>query len=242
MIDDLTFILLSMFLFARSSRAQQTDHYEAILIDTSGSIGKGGMKNELFREYLVSIRKLLLTEPPNSRVWVTAISSDSFGGAHEVLKGWTPDARDVFSDDLNRAWHQLAASFETKAAQMSPVSGGTDIFGALWRAKAVFESNFASAPQATSKNIWIFSDMMNETRAFSMPDLLATGPEQMLERAKANGLLVPLNGYTVYVVGASPSGLTPKSWLVMKGFWTAYFSAAGAELVTYSAEPDAMRQ
>lgn len=34
--------------------------------------------------------------------------------------------------------------------------------------------------------------MMNETQDFPMPTLIAIGPEQMLERAKANGLLVLL--------------------------------------------------
>ena len=59
--------------------------------------------------------------------------------------------------------------------------------------------------------------------------------------AKANGLLVPLKGYKIYVYGASPNGLTPQGWLIVKNFWTMYFAAAGAELVTYSAECDVER-
>jgi len=78
--------------------------------------------------------------------------------------------------------------------------------------------------------------MVNETQNFPMPALLATGPERMLERVKANGLLVPLTGYKIYIQGASPNGLTPQVWLAIKRFWTLYFSAAGAELVSYSAE------
>lgn len=35
-------------------------------------------------------------------------------------------------------------------------------------------------------------DMVNETRDFPMPTLLAPGPERMLERAKADGLMVPM--------------------------------------------------
>jgi len=41
------------------------------------------------------------------------------------------------------------------------------------------------------------SDMMNETQDFPMATLIAIGSEQMLERAKANGLLVPMNGYKI---------------------------------------------
>lgn len=84
--------------------------------------------------------------------------------------------------------------------------------------------------------IWIFSDMMNETRPCQIPMLLSLGPERMLERAKANGLIVPMNGYKVYVYGATPNGLSPQAWLAVKNFWTLYFRAAGADLVAYSPE------
>ena len=83
--------------------------------------------------------------------------------------------------------------------------------------------------------------MVNETREFPMPSLIAMGPGRMLERAKANDLVVPMNGYRVYVYGASPSGLTPQAWATLKDFWTLYFQAAGAELVVYSAECDPQR-
>ncbi len=72
--------------------------------------------------------------------------------------------------------------------------------------------------------------MVNETKNFPMPALVSVGPEQMLERAKANGLVVPLNGYRAYIFGASPSGLTPQAWLAVKQFWEMYFSAADADL------------
>ena len=49
----------------------------------------------------------------------------------------------------------------------------------------------------------------------------------MLERAKANGLIVQLNGYKVHIYGASPAGITPQVWATVKNFWTLYFSAAG---------------
>jgi hypothetical protein len=236
------FFLFFVLFTARPTTAQNVERYEGILIDTSGSISRGGTTNELFREYLISTKKLLLTEPPNSRVWVSSISTDSFGGTREILKGWTPDARGVFTDDLNHARRELASSFEKKSSGMSPVAQGTDIIGGLWHLKALFESTPKSdTSQVASKTIWIFSDMMNEAKDFPMPTLIEIGPERMLERAKANGLIVPLDGYKVYVYGASPSGLTPQAWAVIKKFWVMFFSAAGAELVSYSAESDPER-
>jgi len=234
-------VILFCLFFARALTAQNTERFEGILIDTSASISRGGRTNELFREYLLATRKLLITEPPNTRVWVEMISRDSFGGVREVLKGWTPDARGVFTDDLNRARRQLASSFERKSSAMTPVASATDIFGALWRLKATIESDAARGAPSTPKTIWVFSDMMNETQEFSMPELIDMGPESMLERAKANGLLVPLNGYRVHVLGASPSGLSPQSWTILERFWTIYFSAAGADLRSYSVEFDVQR-
>jgi hypothetical protein len=225
-----------LFLCAFPLRAQKIEHYEGILIDTSGSIARQGTTNDLFREYLFSTKRLLLTEPASSRLWVSVISTDSFGGVHEVLKGWTPESHGIFTDNLTRARRQLAASFEMKSSGMAPVAAGTDIIGGLWHMKALLEPGPADeASSGSTRTIWIFSDMMNETASFPMPALLGTGPERMLERAKADGLLVPLNGYMIYVQGASPNGLSPQAWLTVKKFWEMYFMAAGARL-SYSAE------
>lgn len=234
----LTAFIFFVLLGAAASRAQTIERYEGILIDTSGSISQGGA-TDLFKEYLTATKKLLLTEIPNTRVWVSSITVDSFGGEGALLKGWTPDARGVFTDQLDRARRQLASAFEQKSSGLSPMATGTDIFGALWRFKALFES--AGNSPGVPKTIWIFSDMVNETRSFPMPNLIATGPEHMLERAKANGLVVPLTGYKLYIYGATPTGLAPQAWLAVKNFWTLYFQAAGAELVTYSAECDVQR-
>jgi hypothetical protein len=152
-----------------------------------------------------------------------------------MLKGWTPEVHGVFSDDLSRARSQLASSFDLKSSGMAPVASGTDIFGGLWHLKALFESGPKSdSLPSVSKTIWIFSDMMNETNNFSMPELIELGSQRMLEHAKANGLIVPLNGYRVSIYGASTSDLTPQAWMTVKDFWTRYFAAAGADLVTYS--------
>ena len=44
------------------------------------------------------------------------------------------------------------------------------------------------------------------------------------------------DGYKIHVYGAATSGLTPQAWMAIKKFWAMYFRAAGAELVSYSAE------
>jgi hypothetical protein len=172
---------------------------------------------------------------------VLSISSDSFGGTQEILNGWTPDARGVFTDDLNRARFQLASTFETKSAGMAPLASATDIFGALWRITVLFDSGARrdSTPSA-SKSIFIFSDMVNETKALPMPELIDLGPEKMLQQARSKGLLAPLKGYKVSVYGASTAGRSPRAWTTYEEFWAGYFTASGAELASYSAESERM--
>lgn len=233
----LTMLLVFVLFAVRSSWGQKIEHYEGILIDTSRSISRDGAGNQLFHRYLDATKKLLLTEPPNSHVWVFTISTDSFGGADEVLRGWTPDSRGVFTGNLDYARRELASRFETKSAKMSPAAAGTDIFGGLWRLKTLIESN--SRPDAANSatiEVWIFSDMMNETKNFPMPTLIDQGSPEMLDRARANGLIVPLNGYRVHVDGASTTGLTPKAWSTVKDFWINYFASVGAKLVSYNAD------
>lgn len=220
--------------------AQTFDRYEGTLIDVSGSIGAGGASDDLFREYAQGVRQLLLTEPESSRVVVSTITTESFGSVREILKGWTPEAHGVFTDNLTRARRQLAASFETNASALAPIAGGTDIFGALWRLKALMDSDTQVRSDAT-REIWIFSDMINETPTLMMPALVAVGPHKMLEQAKANGLLVPLQGYKVHVCGASMRGLSPQAWNIVKAFWRAYFQAGGATLVSYTPSATADR-
>lgn len=164
------------------------------------------------------------------------ISTDSFGSVREVLKGWTPETKGVFTEDLDRARKQLAATFINKSESISPTAQGTDIFGGLWHMKALLES---SGSRSIRRDIWILSDMMNETAEFNMPALVPLGPEKMLEESKGKHLLVPLTGYRIHVLGATPSGMSPPVWNSIKEFWTAYFAAAGAELVTYSVEASA---
>jgi hypothetical protein len=239
----LPLLLLLVLLFVSPAFSQSVAHHEGILLDVSGSIGKGGINNDLFREYLLGVKKLLLTEPPDSRVWVSVITTESFGSVRSLVKGWTPDAQGVFTDNLNRARHQLAASFEAKSAELSPAAAGTDIFGGLWQQKAILESGATqSTSSAATKSIWIVSDMMNESANFQMPALLPSGPDRMLAIARSNGLIVPLHGYKVHVIGASPAGLSPQTWNSLKTFWTLYFREAGAELVSYSAECNVDRE
>jgi hypothetical protein len=238
----LPILLVWLALAASPVFAQRINRHEGVLIDVSGSIAKGGANDELFREYLFAVKKLLLTEPPNSRVWVSVITTESFGSVRSLTKGWTPDAQGVFTDGLSRARHQLAANFEARSAGLSPTAAGTDIIGGLWQLKALLEPGAKGSSDTVSKTIWIFSDMMNESTTFNMPALLPAGPEQMIARAKANGLIVPLTGYRVHVIGASTAGLSPQTWNALRTFWTQYFREAGAELVSYSAECNAERE
>ena len=82
---------------------------------------------------------------------------------HDLVRGRTPDAQGVSTDNLGRAWRELAAEFLARAAGLAPVGYGVDSMGGLWRMKTVFGSGprFGHA----QKDIWILSDMMNVSAA-----------------------------------------------------------------------------
>lgn len=213
--------------------AQNVTRQEGILIDTSRSIGRGA-DQELFRKYLQGVRHRLATEPPSSQVVVCVIATDSFGGTHEILKGWTPEVHGIFTDELTRARGQLVSTFASKSPKLAPNASGTDIIGALWRMKAILESGDYAGP--VNREIWIWSDMMNDTPTLTMPKLIALGSDELLETARQRELIVPLLGYKVRVFGASTRGLSPQEWKTVKAFWRDYFRAARAELVNYSVD------
>ncbi len=236
------FPVIAFVMFSASEAFTQRDgiqRNETILIDVSGSIAKKGQAREQFADYLAGAKRLLASEPPSSNVWVQIITTDSFGGARTLLKGWTPGIQGVFQDALNRARGQLVQQFQTRAAALTPVAAGTDIFGSLWRAKTSMESD--SAGKKVPTELHVFSDMVVEVPGFAMPALLPLGAEHMLELAKNNGLIVPLAGYRVQVYGASTTAMSPEAWNTIRAFWTMYLQAAGSELVTYSSETTVSR-
>lgn len=108
----------------------------------------------------------------------------------------------------------------------------------LASAKTLLDS---SAPSSDEHEIWTFSDMMNETPALPMSALVPTGPDKMLEQVKQNGLVAPLDGYRIHVLGASKSRLSPQARNGINTFWTVYWQAGGAEPKSYSEEGSTKR-
>jgi hypothetical protein len=84
--------------------------------------------------------------------------------------------------------------------------------------------------------------MMNESANFNIPALLPAGPEKMLERTKADGLTVPLAGYTVTCDRRITSGAQSAGLEHPGDIRTLYFREAGAEVVSYSAECSVERE
>lgn len=227
-------LVLSLILGNNVAAQPEPKCLQALLLDGSGSIGKQGQ----FRSYLFGIKAQLLNTPPECRLWAFMISTESFGSVPDIVKGWTPAARGIFTDELSKARAQLAAAFESKSQEFSPSSAGTDVIGGVFRARATLESVPSSR---ISKSILLWSDMVNETTDFNMPAMIPVGIDKMMELVKSKGLLADLKGYRVYVYGASTSGLTPHAWSTVREFWQKYFQEAGATLLVYSTEATPLR-
>lgn len=221
--------LIASVLGTATVASAQTDirRHEAILIDLSGSVSKRSGSSDLFREYFNAVRTLLANEPQGSRVWVEGVTTESFGSVQTLLRGWTPTPKGVFTEPLQRARQQLVASLEAKFAGIQPTAAGTDLLGALARTKVLMESDGGTSNRRVSREIYVLSDMVNESGDLAMPALAPRGAARMMEVVTNNRMLVPLPGYRVHVLGASPAGLTPQLWNEVREFWRLYFAAAG---------------
>lgn len=84
--------------------------------------------------------------------------------------------------------------------------------------------------------------MVNETSKLPMTKLLLnTDSANMLNLAKARGLVIPLKDYTIRVCGVSTTGVTAAEWITVRGFWLRYFETVGASSVSYSVDCDTDR-
>jgi len=133
----------------------------------------------------------------------------------------------------------LVAAFDARASELTPTAAGTDVIGALWKASLLLETS--TTPGAT-RTIYLLSDAVHESPDFNMPALLPQGPRQMLADARSRGLIVPLAGCEVHVLGASTAGLSPQLWTAIRGFWRAYVDASGGKLVRYVPDLSIVRQ
>ena len=234
----LPLILLAVLPAREASAQTNIKREEAILLDLSRSVGSDG-GSATFREFLLSTRRLLETEPPNSRVYVLTIGADSFGGSLPVIvKGWTPsEGGGVFDDGLRKARQQLVSAFQAKGADLKPTARATDLTGGLWRAKTLLESDGPNLP----KDVYVLSDS-RQTASFDVLELLSVGSARALDQVQSQGQLVPLPDFNVRIFGIGTAGLTPQMWNGLKAFWTEYFRRAGSRLLVFSAEPSARRE
>jgi hypothetical protein len=122
----------------------------------------------------------------------------------------------------------------------TPEAPGTDIHGALLLAGRVF----AAYPEARSRSLVVFSDMIERTDRLNVVRLAEDEQAASLEAMAADGLLADLEGVTVYVVGAgvqAGTDLPADRIRSIERFWHAYFARAGAELAEERYGPTLLR-
>jgi hypothetical protein len=107
----------------------------------------------------------------------------------------------------------------------------TDIFTTL-----LLASEFARDSKGRPTKLILLSDMLQSAKGVEMQGLRRMPNPGWIEREKRIGLIPVLPGTCVLAVGADP---TTREGITIRGFWEAYFAAAGASLKSrdYRATP-----
>lgn len=151
-------------------------------------------------------------------------------GPQEQVRRWSGevparvDPTFESSQDQNRlagarsAARAVAEEFFESGAE----AGHTDLISTLHLA-----GDYLRDARGRRPTIVLLSDMLQSANGIEMERLQRMPDAQWIEERKAGGLLPPIEGACVAVVGADPS--TPEGSKV-RSFWVDYFEAAGASL------------
>lgn len=202
-----------------------------VAVDLSASEAvKGHGGESQFSRNIKGVTRLLGSVPPDSKITVIGITENSFAQPYILLSAEISDDQGYFGERLAAARQQLIRAWQKRSAQLAPSAQGTDVFGALLVAGALFQK----APNGGRKVLVLYSDMRHVTIGLDLESPAIVRGDALLAVVGRRGLLADLSGVVVYVLGADAAGKRVTQWESLKQFWTAYFKKAGATLSGYS--------
>ena len=214
-------VLAIILMFVSRARAQEVV-IAAIDLSTSSA-------GDELQSNVRGIEQLIAQLRPGSRLLVIPISEQSFA-APLILDARLSADTGLFDERLKAGRHQLATAWRERAKALHANGTATDIFGMLMRVAVVREE------QASSRIcLVVFSDARQHSRGYRFEGPTRLDPS-VLARVEREGLIPPLPGVQVWVLGAHASGISDTHWLSLKTLWKAYFSRAGATLKAFSPE------
>ena len=197
---------------------------------TASEAVRGRDGQSQFSKNIQGVTGLLATVPASSKVTVIGITANSFFQPFILLSAEISDDKGYFGERLATARQQLIRAWQKRAAQLKPNARRTDVFGALLSASALFHKE--SVRQR--KILVIYSDMRHVTTGLNLESPAIIRADEVLTLVERQKLLADLLGVSVFVQGVDAAGKRVVQWEGLKQFWIAYFSKAGADLLSYS--------
>ncbi len=192
-----------------------------VLVDLSAST-----VTDEFAKNLRAVEGVIRRIGEGGRLTVLGITDASFS-SQAVLRGTAPSSKGRFGEQLD-AWRDATIrEWRKTASTLTPTARGTDIFGALARAAVDCEGARVSC------QLIVLSDMRQVGRGINL-ERPGASPRQLVVDVERQGLVPPLQGARVWVLGVHTIGVDERQWQSLRAFWTEYFRLAGATLVTFT--------
>lgn len=223
---------LSLGLLAHAEAEARGPLELVVLLDLSQSVAVTGHDSHAeFEKNVAGVTSIIAALPAGAKVTVIGITDNSFATPYVIFSGALTFDEGYFKERVATGRASLARAWAERSARLAPRYPETDILGALLVAAEVFRESSGNR----RKELVIFSDMRQATRAVNLEREPLVETSAALQQVADNKLFAELNGVEVKALGVDAAGETVRYWMSLQDFWKAYFARVGATLTGYSA-------
>jgi hypothetical protein len=221
-------IFLALAAVPHSQAADGANMVIALDLTKSVAVGALGQRQE-FAKNVEAAGEILARVTPGSHVTVIGITDQSFAEPFVLLDARIPEDAGYFQERLVSARGTLIQTWLTHAKSLQPRFTRTDIFGALFLASQILQSE----PKGRGILI-IFSDMRENAGNLNLERSRLRDVHFAFTRSAQGRTLPDLKGVEVHVLGADNAGKPLNYWTELRDLWSNYFAKTGAQLKTYT--------
>jgi hypothetical protein len=228
-------ILFLLIVLASRSFASTGDEAKLdsliILLDLSNSTNaKVANDVEEFSENRSAVERLLAKYgEPGTAVTVIGITGQSWAKPLLLLQSRVDNDPGYFGEKLEGSRRRLVSDWRRISEKLHPSYPHTDILGALMLAGQVLGAQHPRHPVLA-----VLSDMRQSTEEMDVEKSNRFDVASTIEHVRRVGMIAPLKGVSVHVLGCEGVGRPVSYWNNLKEFWEGYFKETGASVVQYT--------
>jgi hypothetical protein len=217
-------VFLAMFLLSALTSAA-ADELVIVALDLSTSSA-----GDELRDNTRAVEAIIARLPPGARLVVIPINEHSFSSP-PILDARLSSETGLFAERIRAGRRTLAQAWNRRASTLQANAKATNIFAALRRAAVLREE----APGANVSLILLTDARHHARGGYSLEGNTAID-RTLVARVEREGLIPPLKGVQVWVLGAHANDISDTRWIALRSFWRQVFMRSGATLTAFSAE------